>query len=120
MSITGVFIFLVFLIILVVAGIYFFNSATKSGFIDGFPVKKLSAAQQQSNIAYNAYLPTPVCSAITPNTSPDGRCLAYSAVSSQFIPVGATYTDLNNSGGRGFIVSNQNCLDADQIFAQAG
>jgi hypothetical protein len=120
MSITGVFIFLVFLIILVVAGIYFFNSATKSGFIDGFPVKKLSAAQQQSNIAYNAYLPTPVWSAFTPNTSPDGRCLAYSAVSSQFVPVGATYTNLNNSGGRGFIASNQNCIDADQIFAQAG
>lgn len=120
MSITGIFLFLILLIILIVAGIYFFNTSKKGNFIDGVPAKKLSDSQQQSNIAFNAYLPQPVWSAFTPNKTPDGNCLAYSASSSQFTPVAASYQSLNLNAGRGFQVSNQTCLDADQIFAQAG
>ena len=53
MSITGVFLFLIFLLIFVIAAVYLFQTGSKTGFIDGTPPPTLTQAQQQQNTSLN-------------------------------------------------------------------
>lgn len=120
MSITGIFLFLIFLVLFLFAALFLYQSGTKTQFIDGTSPPKLTNAEKQQSLAVNAYLPKPAWGAFAPNTTSNGNCLAYSAVASQFTPVPPSYNDLNGGTARGYIPSSQTCVDPDQIFAQAG
>lgn len=120
MSILLFFVLLIVFIGAIVAGIILLKKNEKNtGYTDYTPPAQ-SNAQKQSNLAYNAYLPTPVWSDFTPNTTPDGQCLNYTISSSQFTAEFPSLNSLNLGQGRGYISSDQACLDPDQIFAQSG
>jgi hypothetical protein len=121
MSISLVFIGILTLIVLVIVGIHLVSKAkgSNNGFIDSIP-PTTSSAQQQSNLAFNTYLPKPVWGDFVFASSVEGQCLNYTISAGQFTPEYPSYNSLNSGGGRGYFFSTQTCLDVDQIFAQAG
>jgi hypothetical protein len=121
MSISATFVLIIILIVLVIVGINLYNNTkgTNNGFVDATP-PVTTQQQQQSNLKYNSYLPVPSWGAFVPSTSPAGQCLNYSISAAQFTPEFPSFNSLNSGAGRGYIASNQTCLDIDQIFAQAG
>ena len=121
MSISLVFIGILTLIVLVIVGIHLVSKAkgSNNGFIDSVP-PATSTAQQQSNLAFNTYLPKPVWGNFVFASSVEGQCLNYTISAAQFTPEYPSYNSLNSGGGRGYFFSTQTCLDVDQIFAQAG
>lgn len=121
MSIAAIFIIIIILIVLVIVGLNLYNKqkGTNNGFVDSSP-PVTTQAQQQSNLAFNSYLPVPVWGDFTPSTSAFGQCLNYSVSASQFTPEFPSFNGLNAGAGRGYITTSQTCLDVDQIFAQAG
>jgi hypothetical protein len=121
MSIAAIFVIIIILIVLVIVGIHLYNQTkgTNNGFIDATP-PATTQQQQQSNLKYNAYLPVPSWGDFIPSTSPAGQCLNYTISAAQFTPEFPSFNGLNSGAGRGYIATNQTCLDVDQIFAQAG
>jgi hypothetical protein len=121
MSIAAIFIIIIVLIVLVIVGIHLYNKqkGTNNGFVDSSP-PSTTQSQQQSNLAYNSYLPVPAWGDFTPSTSGSGQCLNYTVSAAQFTPEFPSFNGLNSGAGRGYITTNQTCLDIDQIFAQAG
>lgn len=142
MSVTVIFVSLIALAIIIIVGLYFYKKNIRGQ--DDYIRPSLTKKQQQSNLAYNAYLPNPAWGPFTPanqkyqyivgesgstgSTGPynpivpliSGQCLNYARVAGQFFPAVPTYNDLNTAQGAGYIISSQTCLDPDQIFAQAG
>jgi hypothetical protein len=121
MSIAATFVLIIVLIVLVIVGISLYNKTkgTNNGFVDATP-PITTQQQQQSNLKYNSYLPVPSWGDFIPSSSPSGQCLNYSISAAQFTPEFPSFNGLNSGAGRGYIATNQTCLDVDQIFAQAG
>ena len=118
MNLGLLFLGLIILGIIIGVSIYLWKRNSGKGFT-GFNKGK-TAQDYKNNIGNNAYLPTPSWDKFIPNTTPDGNCLNYTISAGTYNPGTATYADLNAEGGGGYIVSKQNCLDVDQIYAQAG
>jgi hypothetical protein len=121
MSIAAIFVIIIILIVLVIVGINLYNKTkgTNNGFVDAIP-PVTTQQQQQSNLKFNAYLPVPSWGDFVPSSGPAGQCLNYSISAAQFTPEFPSFNGLNSGAGRGYIASNQTCLDVDQIFAQSG
>jgi hypothetical protein len=114
---------IIFLILILIVGIglgalHIFNSS-KGGQFTGYAPGK-SNAQKQADLANNAFLPQLSWGQFTPNTTPDGQCLNYTAPAARYEPGRPSYSDLQQGSGAGYLITNQSCTDIDQILAQAG
>jgi hypothetical protein len=118
MNLGLIFLGLIILGIIIGVSIYLWKRNSNKGF-NGYNKGKTSK-DYKNNTGQNGYLPTPSWGKFIPNTTPDGNCLNYTISAGTYNPGTATYADLNADGGGGYIVSLQNCLDVDQIYAQAG
>ena len=117
MNLTLILVIIIVLGLLIGGAIYLFNR-NKKGFSGANTGK--TAQQLKNNTGNNPYLPVPTWGDFVPNSTNDGNCLNYTISAGKYNPGTATYADLNADGGGGYIVSVQNCLDVDQIYAQAG
>jgi hypothetical protein len=117
MNLTLILVIIIVLGLLIGGSIYLWKRNSK-GFSGANTGK--TAQQMKNNTGNNPYLPVATWGAFIPNTTADGNCLNYTIVAGKYNPGTATYADLNADGGGGYIVSKQNCLDIDQIYAQAG
>jgi hypothetical protein len=118
MNLLIVFIVLIIIAIAIVAAILLLRNNSKGG-NTGANTKK-TAEQIKANDPVNAFLPSLVWGEFKANRTNDGRCQNYTLSAGQYNPATPSYQDLNEGGGRGYIITNQKCLDIDQIFAQAG
>jgi hypothetical protein len=118
MNLGLIFLGIIILGIIIGVSIYLWRRSSNKGF-NGYNKGK-TAKDYKNGSGQNAYLPTPTWGKFIPNTTPDGNCLNYTISAGTYNPGTATYADLNADGGGGYIVSLQNCLDVDQIYAQAG
>jgi hypothetical protein len=116
---------LVIIIIVVFAllliGVYFLG---RSGVFNSkeSPQQTKTEAENQFSMGQNAYLPVSTWGNFTPNDKNNlysGSCLNYTATSST-LSLGFPNIDSLNSGSTLYIKSTQDCVDPDQILAQAG
>jgi hypothetical protein len=114
-------IIIVVIFALLLIGVYFLG---KSGVFNSkaSPEQPKTEAENQFSMGQNAYLPVSTWGTFTPNdkTNPySGSCLNYTAISST-LSLGFPSIDSLNSGSTSYIKSTQECVDPDQILAQAG
>jgi hypothetical protein len=114
-------IIIVVVFVLLLVGVYFLG---KSGVFNSksSPTQPKTEAENQFSLGQNAYLPVSTWGTFTPNeqTNPySGSCLNYTAISST-LSLGFPSIDSLNSGSTSYIKSTQECIDPDQILAQAG
>lgn len=118
MKLLIVFIVLIIIVIAIVVAILLLRNNSKGG--NNGANNKKTAEQIKANDPVNAFLPSLVWGEFKSNRTNDGRCQNYALTAGQYNPATPSYQDLNEGGGRGYIITAQKCLDIDQIFAQAG
>lgn len=114
-------IIIVVIFALLLVGVYFLG---KSGAFNskGSPEQSKTYDEKKYSMGQNAYLPVSTWSQFKPNAKDDkysGSCINYTVKSSTISLGFPSIDDLNNNTGN-YVKSTQECVDPDQILAQAG
>lgn len=114
-------IIIVVIFALLLIGVYFLG---KSGAFNskGSPEQPKTYDEKKYSMGQNAYLPVSTWSQFKPNDKSDkysGSCINYTVKSNTLSLGFPSIDDLNNNSSN-YVKSTQECVDPDQILAQAG
>lgn len=118
-------IIIIIIFVLLLVGVYFLG---KSGTFNSkaSPEESKTYDEKKYSMGQNAYLPVSTWSQFTPNSNDavaSGSCLNYTAPSNSLVLGFPSIDALNNTPITtpvNYIKSTQECIDPDQILAQAG